>query len=439
VTSPADIELPQRPFAPGSSVRADAVAYLEPLVLLLLYAVVYADSLARFAFFWNPGLYLLVRSTTDLIPAIALLLTLRASPMGVLRAHLQGTTALAAFAVLLVLASAAQAGDPVAGVVRAAAIGRFAPVAFLAWHLATTDTRFIGRLARHIHANFWILISIGIAQYFIGEPAFDLFMPLSAGPLSTAIRAAIERTPTATFANTVDFAYFLVATHAFLVYSNRVRIASTETLLGAVLLGLIGSAAALVAFGLSVVAAPGRSRSVLTATLATASIVLWSRLEDFAQTFLVGAAFGRIAFVAEMLPEYLSKASLAQLVFGLGASQDFVFSVVARLSSTPLIFLWDQGVNALDDVYYVSSIMYHGLAGTALLAAGVVCFFRGAYGAARTDGARHLLGVLVFCVAFGSLFNQVLHIRPFSMVLWTMLGLLAASPEPDGDASALAR
>jgi hypothetical protein len=169
-------------------------------------------------------------------------------------------------------------------------------------------------------------------------------------------------------------------------------------------------------------------RKLLMLAVLTSIIFLYtfySQLESDIVNLYDGLYNSRLGILIFTLPQTLTS-SCSNAFFGFGADQNIVYNTIMQHSIVPLIFSSDGSVNALDDIYWVSTIVYSGFLGLMLL---MYFFYRVFKIFINADyislyPIKNLIIFIFAIVIFGSFFNQIIHIRPFSFLFWSILGIL---------------
>lgn len=335
------------------------------------------------------------------------------------------------FSFLLIIVTLINLGSLTSVVTRLGAIFRFIPLALLLYSLkASYKIKIKDFFINSLFVLFIIQIFIGFLEAIYGESMMSFFLPQTLNQLSTSKRVIELGLIFGTFPNTVEYTYMMVISFAIMITFKKFKLISFFTL---VTLYLVFRSGSTTGFGLffyflflNIDKIYRRKLLILTILTSIAFLYkFYSQYESNLVNLYDGLYNSRLGILIFTLPQFLTS-SFSNAFFGLGADQNIVYNTIIQYSIVPLIFSSDGSVNALDDIYWVSTIVYSGFLGLFLLIHLFHRIFKIFINANYISlyPIKNLIVFIFGMIIFGSFFNQILHIRPFSFLFWSILGIL---------------
>ncbi len=335
------------------------------------------------------------------------------------------------FSFILIIVTLINLGSLTSVVTRLGAIFRFIPLALLLHSLKVSyKIKITDFFINSLLVLFIIQILIGFLEAFYGESMMSFFLPQTINQLSTSKRVIELGSIFGTFPNTVEYTYMMVISFAIMITFKKFKLISFFTLATLYLVFKSGSTTGfgLFLYFLFLNIDKKYKRKLLMLAVLTSIIFLYtfySQLESDIVNLYDGLYNSRLGILIFTLPQTLTS-SCSNAFFGFGADQNIVYNTIMQHSIVPLIFSSDGSVNALDDIYWVSTIVYSGFLGLMLL---MYFFYRVFKIFINADyislyPIKNLIIFIFAIVIFGSFFNQIIHIRPFSFLFWSILGIL---------------
>ncbi|WP_263786837.1 hypothetical protein [Salinibacter grassmerensis] len=149
--------------------------------------------------------------------------------------------------------------------------------------------------------------------------------------------------------------------------------------------------------------------------------------EVFSAEYLRVAMEQRLGIVLNVLPQFLTDLSVADVLFGLSPDRTILRRFVADVTELPAVLIGNVAV--IEDVYWVALPVYYGLAGLGLFVGFFALVAREVYRIAQKGKellerrlARIALLLLVVAVPL-NLIGQYFETRQFSFYLWLFVGV----------------
>ena len=383
----------------------------------------------------NYGMIQSIRNMVDIIPIILFLVSLI-----ILNPKLKSPDLkiLSGFALIIVLSVLSLALENVGIVSVTSYIGvtvRFVPLIVL---VRFTTVGFQEKVFNHVRIIFWMLATLGFLSLFGKESFNRLFLP-SADVFGEVLPTTYKDTGiSATFVNTIEFAFFLLA--LTIIYLNGSRSKSEKllvTLISFVLCLLSFSIASVL--GLFLVLYLRSTRKALLASVFVGLIIIgfWF-FNDFILQLLgmdikywieISSEFNRLGYITKVFPEFLH-GSFKDLILGMGYDAGVIDVKLANYNNTPFVMINNENnLKYLKDVYWLSILIAQGI--TALLTTMYILFTL--WTGARREGSEENFRVVktyILLVLFLGLFNQILDIKAFTFCFWLMAGMALFKPAP---------
>lgn len=338
------------------------------------------------------------------------------------------------FSSLLIFFTILNNGNFFNALLRLGVIFRFLPLCLLILSLDNTyKIKITSLFLKLVKYTFVIQLIIGVIQVVGGESAMKFFLPTVINESSTSQGVTALGEIFGTFANTIDYSFFLVASFSILIAFKIIRLKGIYTLLVVFLTLSSGSTAGFALTLISIyifIKNPNKKYLLILAIVnfIILGFIFYSNYQPNMIELYAGLYNSRLGMILFTLPEFLNT-SVINGVFGVGADKEVIYQIISNLKNVPLIFIADQSVIALDDVYYVSIIIQNGIAGLILLLYIFFKIFKNSLALISKENItiKKLLIFLFLMIASGSLFNQILHVRSFSFLFWITIGVLSVS------------
>mgnify|MGYP004702923357 CR=1 FL=1 len=338
------------------------------------------------------------------------------------------------FSFLLIFFTIINNGNFLDAILRLGVVFRFLPLCLLILSLDNTyKLKITSLFLKLVKYTFLIQLIIGVIQVIGGESAMKFFLPTVINESSTSQGVTALGEIFGTFANTIDYSFFLVASFSILIAFKTIKLKSIFTPIVVFLTLSSGSTAgfALTLISIYIFIETPNKKYLLTFAVVNfiiLSFIYYSNFQPNLIELYSGLYNSRLGMILFTLPEFLNT-SVINGFFGLGADKEVIYQIVSNFKNVPLIFIADQSVNALDDVYYVSTIIQNGIVGLILLLYIFYKIFKNSLSLISKENIKikKLLIFLFFMIASGSLFNQILHVRSFSLLFWITIGILSVS------------
>lgn len=306
---------------------------------------------------------------------------------------------------------------------------RFIPMALLILTLSSSKRRQIFKLfIILLYIFFFAQIFIGIVEIIGGSRLLEFFLPQTINPFATANLVIELNEIFGTFASTIEYSYTILLSYSILIIFKKIKFLSIVSIITLIVIYKSGSIAC---FGLFMYFIFLNLENSLKKGLIYGGMIFlciaFFFLFEF-QSFLIETysllLMSRLGILFFTLPEFLMS-GLKNVLFGLGANQEFVYSFITTNENIPIIFLNDLNVVGLDDMYWVSTIVYSGVIGLTLCVYlfYIVFSFFSKIDYINKFTVKRLINFIFFAIIFGSFFNQVLHLRTFSYIFWILIGL----------------
>jgi len=130
----------------------------------------------------------------------------------------------------------------------------------------------------------------------------------------------------------------------------------------------------------------------------------------------------RLGIILWVFPELIFNTSLDQLLFGVGIGEGLE-TFIYGMKNVPGLFLYDsEGLNGLNDVYYVAIMSYYGLIG-------LVTIFTFYYYFNKQWGGSKFSRYAILFVLISLMVNQTTQLSFFSLLFYSHINLLNSRSE----------
>lgn len=406
---------------------------IEFVIICLFFTTIFWGFVAKFLPI-NNSIYQIINNISDLLPLMTFFLFGKITLKNNNRLnsiYLISLTVI--FSGLLILITLLNNGSLFYAIPRLGAIFRFLPLCLLIYSLKFRNKKIILVLfLRLIKFTFIAEIIIGLIEIIGGERTLVFFLPLIVSKNSSAQRVLFESQIFGTFSNTIEYAFFLIAAFSLLIGFQKIKLKSIYTFLSFLTVYYSGSVAGLALLIMLIyyfIEITNKKYILIAGSVILLLVMI--RFFSYYQNNLVelyaGLMNSRLGIILFTLPEFL-KSGFFNSIFGIGADQLVVYNNIIHYKNVPLIFQSDGSVVALDDVYYVSTIIESGIIGLLLLFSLYFKIYK--YSLAQISindyDIKKLIVFLFFMIASASFFNQILHVRSFTFIFWITIGIISA-------------
>jgi len=406
--------------------RVDPAEWVDTLFIGYLYWVAFEWTiLSRLG---NYALIQTIRNTVDLIPIVLFLVCII-----ILNPKLKSfdLKILSGFALIIILSCLSLVIErtgigSVAGYIGVTV--RFVPLVVLVRY---TTTEFQEKLFRHVRVVYWVLAGLGILSLF-GKAWFNgLFLP--SADVFGEVMPTTYKDPgiSATFINTVEFAFFLLA--LTIIYLNGSRNSRENLLVSLVSLFLtIFSFSIASVLGLFLIFFIRSSRKVLVASVFGGLIIIgfWF-FNDFILQLLgmdikywieISSEFNRLGYITKVFPEFLH-GGFKDLILGMGYDAGVVDVKLTNYHNTPFVMINNENnLKYLKDVYWLSILIVQGFIALLTTAWIIITIWIGARREGSEENFRAVKTFILLALFLG-LFNQILDMKAFTFCFWLIAGV----------------
>ena len=285
-----------------------------------------------------------------------------------------------------------------------------------------------------------------LAGFQISVATLQLLLPSVGGNFigefaeGQSARAAFEEGDVSgTFANSIEFAYFLFAAYAALTLGSWRRDRSpglVMTVLFGFFIWASGSAAATVCFlvysGFLICRTwrTGTRRFVGTA-LGTGACVLAYLNAGLLAELVLGKIdnmmLSRLGLLFVSVPALLEREPV-RILTGFGLDFEGILAVLRSLPEVPLVFTYEGSAVVINDVFWAALLLGFGAPAMAFALWRLGGLFSAFLGADAGDAERrNLFRILIFICLMAGMLNQILVVRPFAVGLVLGMAPLALS------------
>lgn len=311
---------------------------------------------------------------------------------------------------------------------------RFVPLIILVRY---TTPGFQERLFRHARIVYWMLAVLAIVSLAGKEWFNGLFLP-SPDIFNDALPTTYKDPGiSATFINTVEFSFFIVALTTVILYHStskgeRLMISLTSLTLCILSFSIASVLALFLLFFIR------STRKALMASLLAGFVLIgvWF-FNDFLLQLLgmdlkywveISSEFNRLGYITKVFPEFLH-GNAKDIFLGMGYDAGVVDAKLANYHNAPWVMVNNENnLKYLKDVYWLSILIAQGL--IALLAMFYILFT--VWTGARKEGSEstfRTVKVFILLSLFFGLFNQVLDMKAFTYCFWLVVGLALFRPD----------
>jgi len=291
------------------------------------------------------------------------------------------------------------------------------------------------KLYKHVRIIFWLMVVISLVEIANKTLFIKVFLPspsIFGKPLPTIYRSQnIEIS--ATFINTIDFSFFMIALSCFyIIYTKRKVEKIIVFITSLVLLFLSFSTASLLCMVLAgVLLFGGKSRFLIIGflILVTGMVVnprimkMLTDADSIGSFIKVSNDYSRLGFFTKLMPQFL-RGDPKDVFFGMGLDTHLVDDKLSGYRDIPLMLTFGgNNVTLLKDVYWLGIIITEGII-VLFLYIRILYLLYSRSKKSLSGDKKQFPKVMIFVVVFLGLFNQVLDVKSFSFCFWTMAGIM---------------
>ena len=308
------------------------------------------------------------------------------------------------------------------------AMFRYTPLA-LYIYLIKPSTSNLNNYYLHLKIITIILLLIGYSEIIGGESIKRIFLPIS-NTYSSSANLVESSDISGVFPNTIDYAYFLVI--CYIIISNKLHIKNRSTLFLVFLIPIFysGSKAALIIFLLCISYQYTFTKAIRNIILFTISIftiiILYNFWELFYWTVFIDSQASRLGYIIFTFPSFINELSL-DTIFGVSPDKTLVFHKINSYPNAPMM-TWDiDHMASFEDEFYVALPIFYGVLGFAVIVYLFYSMYRTLINAEWNNNNfnyRIIVKSLFTILIIAPLFNQIIIIKPFSLIFWCFIGIL---------------
>jgi len=305
---------------------------------------------------------------------------------------------------------------------------RFVPLVVLVRY---TSTDFRHKLFKNVRIVYWLLAGLGFLSLLGKEWFIGIFLP-SADVFGEVVPTTY-RDPgiSATFVNTVEFAFFLLGLTIIYLEGSQSKKEKTWVSLVSLTLCILSFSIASI-LGLFLIFFIRSTRKALVASVFGAFLIAgFLFFNNFIVQLLgmdikywieISSEFNRLGYLTKVFPEFLHGGA-KDLLLGIGYESGLVDVKLAGYHNTPFVMIDNENnLKYLKDVYWLSILIAQGL--IALLTTFYILFT--VWVGARAEGSKSDFRVVksfILLALFLGMFNQILDMKAFTFCFWLMAGV----------------
>jgi hypothetical protein len=308
---------------------------------------------------------------------------------------------------------------------------RFVPFVFFSFRLSH---KHVSKLLLNLRYLTFLMIFIGIFSLlnhqltvFLFLPSPDIFLP------NVPTAYLIDDELSGTFITTIEYAYWLLFLSSITILREKnIFVKGILFLITFFLIFKTGSLATLICLIVmfyclftkpvtQIASIAGffllifSLGTILKTTIGQADLVEYASLSSESN---------RLGFVSYMMPEFLSNASLKDLLLGCSVDVDSLNKRLMSLSNLPSILLinMEDNLKLVKDVYWVSILLNQGIIVLCIYFALITFIYR----IATKNSSNPISPILkksVIILIIGCFFNQLMDLKSFSFGFWVIFGL----------------
>lgn len=380
----------------------------------------------------NLSIISIIRSGIDLLPFLMMILNILFQK-GKMERH-----ELAIFIVLLLilfivsLSTLTEGYRPLTAIKLASVSFRYVPFLILT---RLTTTKIMEKFYKHVRIIFWLMVVASVFEIANKAMFMKLFLPSASifGESLPTIYRSKNIEISATFINTIDFSFFIIALSCFYIVQTKKETEKVIVFITALaLLFLSFSVASLLCMVLAGIFLFRRKRlfwiiAVITLVAGVAEapkiIKLLTDADSIHRLIQISNDYNRLGYFTKLMPEFF-RGDPKDIFFGMGLDVDLVNKKLSGYRNLPLMLTFgENNMNLLKDVYWVGIIVTEGIIVLLLY----IMIFQLLYSKSKQllpKEKAQVCALMIFVVIFLGLFNQVLDVKSFSFCFWVMMGIM---------------
>jgi hypothetical protein len=278
---------------------------------------------------------------------------------------------------------------------------------------------------RQIEILAYILLAAAFLSIIGGTRGSSFFLP-ALPAMATGRREILDGYISPFFANTIDYAFFLLIAYAIIVFKKGLHFGVKLLLSVLFLVSIIysGSVASIGAFLIILYFAVAHNRPTVKYAAWLSAIVAGAFLFYYFHDAIIAKVenmkLSRLGMIMQTLPDFIGEFS-RDTFFGTGCKASAVLDKVNSYPDPVHMLYYYREISAFGDVFWVAMTVYHGLIGLGMVTLLYWLTFAGAAKGEYADDDYNYRLVMIsvyLCILWLGLFNQVLAVRPFSMIFW---------------------
>ncbi len=373
-----------------------------------------------------------VRSVVDLMPLLLMSLNILFQKWKMQKYELAIFVVILSILVIVSLSALINGYSPFIAIQLVSVSFRYVPFLVL---LRLSTPKIMGKFYKHVRIAFWLIVVICFFEIANKALFMKLFLPSPSvfGESLPTIYRSKNIEISATFINTIDFSFFIIALSCFYITQTKKAVEKVIVFITAlVLLFLSFSVASQLCMMLAGVFLFRKRRFfwIIAAITVVAAVVANPRITklltdvDSIESFVeISNDYSRVGFFTKLMPEFF-KGDPKDVIFGMGLDADVVDSKLSSYRNLPLILTFgDNNIKLLKDVYWVGIIMTEGIIVLLLYIRALYLLYSRSKKVLPGNRAQ-LSKLMILIVVFLGFFNQVLDVKSFSFCFWVMTGIM---------------
>lgn len=228
------------------------------------------------------------------------------------------------------------------------------------------------------------------------------------------------------FVNPIEYAFLLVG--LYIIYLSNDSLSKKKKLFVAAICLLVtfesGSMAAFFFLFLlsyfALVEKPLYKYFTYLSALIISSFVIYLNWNYVSWYLDISYQFNRLGILVNTFPSFLSS-GIINVLFGLGSDSDKIYQIITSYPNVPLMITYDGNLAGFEDMYWVAMLISNGLISFSLLTLTFLELYKYSKKLERPNSliVQRLL-IMTLLLGFA---NQVLEVKPFSLLLWITFGI----------------
>lgn len=319
---------------------------------------------------------------------------------------------------------------------------RFLP--FLVISRLSPGNRSLTLFLKNVRFLFWFHAFLCLAGLILGDNFMDQVLLPDKSIFSVDTPTGYWRnTVSTTFVNSIELSFFILAITVLLVANSR-SIREKYLILGvALFMAVLSNSVASVLSVFIIAGLNFNKKDIVFPVIMLVSILVimiggnflinyFSGMSSAREYIEVSNTYNRIGYFTKLLPEFFKNGSFKDIVLGMGIDADVVNRKLETYSNLPLMLTYgDNNLKLLKDVFWISILITQGVISLVLIIITLLYISSVAsLNDARSAGIIRNLVILVFILG---IYNQVLDVKSFSFLFWTILGFYLSKSPGDTD------